>query len=249
MMRALRPQRCTSGLLRGAGDLATAESELERSRRLAGQLRDTWLLARATLTQGSLLAHWGHAARARPLLRESVRASQTIGDRWAVAVALELLALVASAEGRPDRAAHLLGAAEALWEMSPPAFTKEWEAARERSRADARAKLGSRAFEEATTRGQAMELDQAIRLAMDEPEAAQPAVRQSRPVTALSPRELEVASLVARGLSNKEIAARLIIAERTVDTHVNHILTRLGFSSRVQLAAWHAEYAPSVSGT
>jgi DNA-binding CsgD family transcriptional regulator len=63
----------------------------------------------------------------------------------------------------------------------------------------------------------------------------------------LSTRDLEVASLVARGLSNTEIAARLIIAERTVDTHLHHILTRLGFTSRVQLATWHAEQASSVS--
>jgi non-specific serine/threonine protein kinase len=66
-------------------------------------------------------------------------------------------------------------------------------------------------------------------------------VAMSRPATPLSTRELEVASLVAQGLSNKEIAARLIIAERTVDAHVNHGLTRLGFTSRVQLAAWHTE--------
>ena len=231
-------------------DLATAEAILERSRELARRLQDTWLIARSALTHRSLLAHWGYPTRARTLLQESVRASRTIGDRWAIAVAMELLALVAGAEGRPERAVQLLGATEALWETAPPAFTKEWAAAREKSRADARTQLGSRAFELAFSRGRSNSIQSAIRLALEEAEPqklAGPARR--RLTTPLSTRELEVAALVARGLTNKEIATRLIITERTVDTHVNHILTRRGFNSRVQLAGWHAEYARSVPDT
>ena len=56
----------------------------------------------------------------------------------------------------------------------------------------------------------------------------------------LSPRESEVALLVARGLSNPRIAGELIIGERTVQTHVSNILTKLGLSSRVQIAGWVA---------
>jgi pimeloyl-ACP methyl ester carboxylesterase/DNA-binding CsgD family transcriptional regulator/class 3 adenylate cyclase len=56
----------------------------------------------------------------------------------------------------------------------------------------------------------------------------------------LSPREREVAQLLARGLSNKEIAGRLYVSERTVDNHVHHILDKLGFGSRVQVATWLA---------
>jgi non-specific serine/threonine protein kinase len=54
----------------------------------------------------------------------------------------------------------------------------------------------------------------------------------------LSRREREVAQLVARGMSNKEIAERLFLSERTVDNHVHHILDKLGFDSRVQVATW-----------
>ncbi|HEX2273210.1 MAG TPA: AAA family ATPase [Acidimicrobiales bacterium] len=61
----------------------------------------------------------------------------------------------------------------------------------------------------------------------------------TRPV-ALSPREVEVAKLVAEGLSNRQIAERLVISERTAQNHVQHILTKLGFSSRSQIAAWAA---------
>ena len=54
----------------------------------------------------------------------------------------------------------------------------------------------------------------------------------------LSDREWEVAILVARGLSNRQIAAQLIVSERTVDTHVSHILRKLSLVSRAQIAAW-----------
>jgi DNA-binding NarL/FixJ family response regulator len=54
----------------------------------------------------------------------------------------------------------------------------------------------------------------------------------------LTGRELEVARLVALGHSNRSIAHTLVISERTVDTHVSHILRKLGIASRVQIAAW-----------
>jgi DNA-binding CsgD family transcriptional regulator len=54
----------------------------------------------------------------------------------------------------------------------------------------------------------------------------------------LSAREVEVAALVADGLSNRDIAARLVISERTAGNHVAHILAKLGFTSRSQIAGW-----------
>jgi DNA-binding NarL/FixJ family response regulator len=54
----------------------------------------------------------------------------------------------------------------------------------------------------------------------------------------LTPREMEIARLVAQGMSNRAIAAALVIAQRTAEGHVEHILSKLGFSSRVQIAAW-----------
>ena len=56
----------------------------------------------------------------------------------------------------------------------------------------------------------------------------------------LSPREREVADLVAQGLSDREISSRLVISKRTAESHVAHIFTKLGFSSRVQLATYIA---------
>jgi non-specific serine/threonine protein kinase len=64
-----------------------------------------------------------------------------------------------------------------------------------------------------------------------------PAVSDSAPLT---PRELQVARLIAAGSSNKDIAAGLVISQRTAENHVEHILTKLGFTSRAQVAAWIA---------
>ena len=59
-----------------------------------------------------------------------------------------------------------------------------------------------------------------------------------RPINPLGKREREVAQLIAEGLSNKEIATRLFLSERTVETHVYNILNKLGVNSRVTIAAW-----------
>jgi len=71
----------------------------------------------------------------------------------------------------------------------------------------------------------------------DQPAAAAEPVRAGATIE-LSKREREVAQLVARGLSNREIADRLYLSERTIDNHVHHILDKLGFDSRVQVATW-----------
>ena len=68
-------------------------------------------------------------------------------------------------------------------------------------------------------------------------------LRGGQKPSALTSRELEVATLVAEGLTNRQIADRLVISERTAQNHVQHILTKLGFTSRSQIAAWTAGLA------
>ena len=72
-----------------------------------------------------------------------------------------------------------------------------------------------------------------------------PAVSDGAPLT---PRELQVARLIAGGRSNKEIAAELVISQRTAEGHVERILTKLGFTSRAQVAAWVAASQPAGEG-
>ena len=83
-----------------------------------------------------------------------------------------------------------------------------------------------------------MTLQEAVACALaNEPEDA----RRPGPRRTLTNRETEVAVLAARGLTNRDIAARLCLSVRTVEVHVDHILTKLGFRTRTQLAAWAYE--------
>jgi len=77
--------------------------------------------------------------------------------------------------------------------------------------------------------------------------AAQASLDSSSAVTLLTRREQEVAELVARGMTNRDIAKQLFLSERTAQNHVQHILDKLGFSTRSQIAAWavHRSSPPS----
>jgi DNA-binding NarL/FixJ family response regulator len=74
-------------------------------------------------------------------------------------------------------------------------------------------------------------------------ESKGPPDRLAPPVAGLSPREQEVAALLAQGLKNHQIAERLLITDRTVAAHVEHILTKLGVASRHQVGDWAAQHS------
>jgi DNA-binding NarL/FixJ family response regulator len=88
--------------------------------------------------------------------------------------------------------------------------------------------------------GRALSVDDAVGLILEPmtPPAEASHARGEPALTQLTPREREVATLVARGLTNRQIAANLVIAERTADVHVSNILNKLTLNSRAQLAAW-----------
>jgi len=101
------------------------------------------------------------------------------------------------------------------------------------------ASLSARGADRAWREGRAMGLGEAIAYALGDeaPVPTVPSIQQQVPL-ALTRRQLEVARLVAEGLTNKEIAIRLFISERTAEGHVEQICNKLGFNSRVQIAAW-----------
>jgi DNA-binding NarL/FixJ family response regulator len=112
----------------------------------------------------------------------------------------------------------------------------------QRSEEQVRSAIGDRRFDAAFAEGSAYSADQAVALALSQASAHRGSSRTTATSTAapggLTRREWEIAQLLAEGLSNKDIATRLVIAPRTAETHVEHILTKLGFTSRTQASSW-----------
>jgi DNA-binding CsgD family transcriptional regulator len=185
----------------------------------------------------------GDQQRAAAFLVDGLRIMRTTGGTWGVAECLEVLAWIAAADGRYERGARLLGAARAAWQSIGAANPGMRFLADSHDRCEAllRERLGTGPFAEALRAGGEAGLDEAVAFALEEstaPQAAQAGDGVEQPLTR---RELEIAELVAQGLRNKDIAARLVIAKRTAEGHVERILRKLGFSSRVQIARWIAE--------
>ncbi|MCX5208356.1 LuxR C-terminal-related transcriptional regulator [Kitasatospora sp. NBC_00240] len=108
-----------------------------------------------------------------------------------------------------------------------------------------RKELGERSFEAAVARGFALDLDEAIDYALGteaEPAGAVEASTKAAEHSPLTAREQQVAELVSQGMSNKQIAADLVLSPRTVEGHVEHILAKLGLTSRAHIAAWIAHH-------
>ncbi len=149
-----------------------------------------------------------------------------------------------AAKGDGRARCDLLGAASNLWQTVGAQLlgSAHMLALRDRFEKAARQVSGDATFAVAFGRGRALTLTQIIALALRE--QAQPAPETARPAPVLTRREREVAGLVAEGMSNKDIAARLVISLRTAETHVENILTKLEFNSRSQIARWLAQQRP-----
>ncbi len=193
---------------------------------------------------GVAIIRRGELERASRLLKEALVLIRRVDDRLAAAVCLEALAWTAGEERQFQRSATLLGAAANFAHSvgsSPLLFTALNEQ-HDRCVTDASRELGTSTFSAARSKGCQFDTDGAITYAL-EGEAVvssqRPHSSQSgQPSVRLTTREREVAALVAEGLTNRQIATRLTISPRTAQGHVEHLLTKLGFNSRAQIAAW-----------
>jgi non-specific serine/threonine protein kinase len=219
------------------GDVARATACHEEWLRLTEPAGERFHRSYALWSMGLFAMAQGEHDRAAELYRESIRLRRDIRDLTGIGWSTESLSWVESALGHAEQAAALLGAADRIWEiMGRPLRTyQHLYPYHEETERVSRERLGDKGFEEAFGRGRAMDVDDAIAFSLNE----QPAVVvPAESPAVLTRREREIADLIAEGLTSREIAERLVISVRTAETHTEHILAKLGFRSRVQVATW-----------
>jgi serine/threonine-protein kinase PknK len=197
-----------------------------------------WIAALALWMGGDPTAAKQHAA-------QSLRGERNIGESFGIVVLLETLALFSAATD-PRKAATLLGAAQNDWDRidTTARILPALEALHSESTESARAHLGEAGYEAAWDEGRNLDRASAIALALGEqpPQSVStPVLGPGAPHALLTKREQQISELIHKGLTNKEIAASLVISPRTAESHVEHILAKLGFTSRTQVAAWYAD--------
>jgi non-specific serine/threonine protein kinase len=229
---------------------ALFREQVERAHELCDQNRarcaeagDHWWLGQVLHASAYAAQALGDTRQAQRYVAEGLRHRGRFRDTIGIATAVEWLAWIAGLDGDHERAARLLGAADRLWRTVGTTLYDgtQWLRGHDQCMQQARRVLGDRAFESAFHHGTLLATEELLQYAQgaDPPKAA--GGRDLDTAPALTRREREVAGLIAEGLSNKEIAARLVTSRRTAESHVENILRKLGFTSRTQVAAWVAQ--------
>ncbi|MEU2715685.1 LuxR C-terminal-related transcriptional regulator [Streptomyces sp. NPDC007205] len=216
--------------------LALLEDQLAITARLRETIWRSWaLLAVSFLELDHDLAHAEAAAR------EALNLRRRTSAKFLMAFAFDILAWVSEQQARHVRAATLFGAAATMWQTvgTSPDFFHLVGTAHHRHITMVRAALGDDRYHTAFQRGCGLSEQAAIDYALETVTPTNEQLQPNGEETLLTPREMQIAKLVSEGLTNKEIAARLVIAPRTAEGHVQRILIKLEFTSRAQIAAWY----------
>ncbi|MER6943739.1 LuxR C-terminal-related transcriptional regulator [Nonomuraea sp. NPDC000554] len=211
---------------------------------------ERWFKSYMLWDLGLVAWQMGDRRRAAASVRDALCLARVFNEQWAIGFCVEMLAWIAEADGQHHRAARLLGGAESIWQrVGAPLFGMRHLNSRHDECVEVlRDALGERTFETQLRHGAQLALDQVIACALKERENRMPEPGARPDLTPqLTRRENDVANLIAQGLSNKEIAAKLVIALRTAEGHVERILCKLGFTSRAQIAVWVVEYRDSAA--
>lgn len=223
---------------------AAAQAACAEATRLAETQREQWARSQAKWACG--FDHWvtgDHEGRAEALVREALTLTPN-ANHVSTVLDIELLAWIAASGARYDEAAQLLGAAAAIWDTLGTrieAFGPFFAGYSAQCRASVISALGETRFRALLAEGTARP-GTSLRLPGDAADQGGPPFRAGLP--ALTRREREVAQLIAKGLTNKAIAAELVLSRRTVDGHVERLFAKLGVTNRAQAAAWMSRHEP-----
>jgi predicted ATPase/DNA-binding CsgD family transcriptional regulator len=228
-------------------ELDRAVKLCEKCLRRCDEAGEQWARGTALWTRGAVRWLSGDNAAAIEDVLACLRIKERLGDLHTIAMSFDLLSVCLVATNDFERAAVLHGAGESLWTLlnAPVLMGLAYAEIRKSAADTARSALGEERFDALAVHGFAMPLSAALAVARGEAPAAPPAGADAdAPGTQVKPltrREKEIAGLVADGLGNREIAERLFLSKRTVDSHLEHIFTKLGFTSRTQLSSWLLE--------
>ena len=228
------------------GDIEAVKVAASEGVRLSRDVGDLYSLEMMLLNSGGAALITGDLDQAKQFYTEALKIAQRIDDRVAQYALLDGLGCVAAGSGQARLAGQLIGAAETVRTQAGASLIPILAPLLARAEASAISALGASKFAAEVNAGKGLSRDEALRLALGEPARAPASAIDSRvgDMALLGRREADVARLVAEGLSNKQIGARLFISERTVDSHVRSILNKLGFNSRAQIAGWVASSGP-----
>lgn len=231
--------------LNGSGDLARCQQNYKLAQahykesitllRELGAMRD---LASSMHNLAHTYVHLGEIEPAFALLNESTNLQQELSNVPGIGECLIGFAAIASVSDMPAQSIRLLSAAVAI---GGEEITKTWPATimeYDHYLAHARNQVSEMVFDEEQAAGRNMNIEQAVVYALDVAEKALRTRQSTRMVNELTPRELEVAILIGQALSNAEIAEKLVLSKRTVESHIANIRSKLHFTKRAQIVQW-----------
>jgi predicted ATPase/class 3 adenylate cyclase/DNA-binding CsgD family transcriptional regulator len=217
-------------------EAALADRDLAAARGWADEAVSTttgWWLMSALTTRARVAIAQGEPDQAEHDAHDALACATELGAHLGVPDILECLAVLAGQNGGNRSAARLFGAADAVRQQMGAVRFKVYDAEYEASLERLRDAMGEKDFDTAWAEGAALSTEEAIAYAQ---RGRGQRKRPSSGWASLTPAERDVVRLVSKGLANNDIAARLFISPRTVQTHLTHVYTKLGLTSRVQLA-------------
>ncbi|MFD5243925.1 ATP-binding protein [Amycolatopsis sp. NPDC058340] len=231
--RQMHPMFIQGVALAYRGDLPGARELLGSMRRLCEEAGEYRYRSMALFGLGvAEVCYGGDLDAGERCIRDALEIDLRVSDVLSAAYRVDGLAWVSARREEWVRAAELFGIAATLWERCSAEPDVAVTATRRMFHDATRKALGDKRFDLAIAEGRRRNPHDAL-AGPGTPSAGEPA-----DLPPLTPRESEIARLVAAGLSNREIAARLVIARRTVETHLQHISHKLDFANRTQLAVW-----------
>ena len=227
---------------------AQADGDLIAARRWADEAVATapgWIKLLALNTRARVAIAQGELEQAERDVHDALTHATDLGAHLGISDTLECLAALACQAGSHREAARLFGAAHGIREHIGEVRFKVWDAGYDASVAALRDAMGERDFDAAWAEGTALSTEEAIAYAQ------RGRGERKRPTSgwaSLTPAERDVVRLVSEGLGNNDIATRLFVSPRTVQSHLTHVYTKLGLTSRVQLAQEAARHPALLTG-